>query len=104
MLSETLDDLKRCAVPTGAYKGKRFYRFVVTVELGANAHITLQTEAGPQYIVHARNGREALEYVATVEGWDKVPATTLRTVGPRGGVARRFIGWETAIGNRMLRG
>lgn len=93
------DVAANCAVPTGTYKGERFYRFRVYLKDGSKAHWTLAAEDCGFITVHARNAREALDFA---EREFNTPASTLFTVGPRGGLVHRFVSYERHIGRLVL--
>lgn len=90
-----------CAVPAGTYKGKRYYRYRVWLQDGSNAHATLQVQDCGYITVKAPTAKAALDYA---EREFNVPAATLTTVGPKGGIKERFVSWERHIGNQLLGG
>jgi len=98
----TYEDLRNgVAVPTGRYKGRRFYRFVVKVTDGEMASI-LQENHYPviaRVSVHARSAREAVAHVR--KDYVGKPCLTFETLGPRAGRYSEFQGWETAIAQTL---
>jgi len=82
----------------GKIAGKRAYRFPVEVHLNdSRACATLQ-------VLHSdcisHSAAEAANWAREIAGTR--PETEIIVYGPKGGETRRFIGWESAIGNRMI--
>lgn len=85
------------AVPTGKYRGKQFYRIPVRVVL-SNSRALTSVEHWT-YVI-APSATAAANYVRDACGLR--PETEIRAYGPKGGEIRRYVGWESAIGNRLL--
>ena len=87
------------AVPCGRYKGRRIYRFPVLIRF--NDSQRLETVAEIATTCMAATAAEAANWVR-----DQVatrPETEVLAIGPKGGKAKRYVGWESAIGSMLFR-
>ena len=91
----------RCAVPNGAYRGRKFYRIPVVVTFGERA-ATLQENDYPtiELEVIARTAAEAANLV--IDELAATPCVDVEAFGPQGGIAHRYHGWDTAIWHQMI--
>jgi hypothetical protein len=85
------------AVPAGRYKGRPIYRVPVTV---AAVDTDTLEERCLAFTVKARSAADAANHVRDMLA--TVPCVNITAIGPAGGVVRRYIGWESAIGARLL--
>ncbi len=82
--------------------GRPVFRFPVKVTFGETAALH-QVNHYPAGVVHviSRSAREAADLIYAEVAHR--PCTEIEVFGPKGGIAaRRWIGWETAIGNQMF--
>lgn len=80
------------------HQGQQFYRVPVRVLL--NNSTTLATAVRIVEVI-ARNAAEAANLVRDEYG--SRPETEIQAYGPRGGKVCRYVGWESAIANELLR-
>jgi hypothetical protein len=86
------------AVPCGSYRGRRCYRIPVTVDL--NDSQLCATIARLRFNVIAPTAAAAADW--TRDRFATRPETEIRATGPRGGVVKRFVGWQSAIGAELF--
>ena len=79
----------------GTYRGKPLYRIPVVVCL--NDSHTMRTKGRAWYEVLAHRADDAANLIRAE--WAHRPETEVIAFGPSGGRARRFIGWESAVGH-----
>jgi hypothetical protein len=80
----------------GTYKGRKVYRFPVTVRVFMGGFEWAEVEDK----VDAYTAAEAANHVR--DEWQTVPQVEVVAYGPKGGKTHRWIGWESAIGARMF--
>lgn len=84
------------AQPLGVYRGKRYYRVPVYVQLNLPEVFSHVTE---RHEVIASSAADAANYMRDIYSWR--PATEIFAYGPKGGKVHRYIGWFTAIGTAL---
>lgn len=86
------------AVPCGSYRGRRFYRIPVRVQL--NNSQQCRTVSEWTFNVIAPSAAAAANWAADRMRWRA--ETEIFATGPKGGIVKRYIGWHSAIGAELL--
>lgn len=81
----------------GSVGGRAVYRFPVRI-IRANSYALLQSVETVSVLAHSGRDAAALVY----RDLETRPETEIVAFGVKGGIAaRRYIGWESAIGNQL---
>lgn len=82
----------------GTYQGKRVYEFPVRVLL--NDSQRCRTLSTVESMVISTSAAEAANWVR--EQYSTRPETEILVYSVKGGVTRRYVGWESAMGSLLL--
>jgi hypothetical protein len=85
------------AVPAGRYKGCPVYRVPVTVEIVDTSSLDSERHA---FTVLATSAADAANWAR--DRFAEIPCSNITARGPRGGIVRRYVGWESAIAARLF--
>ena len=85
------------AIPCGAYKGRRFYRIPVAVSLNNSRALSSRVV---RFEVIAPSAADAANWAR--DQFATRAETEVYAKGPKGGIVKRYVGWESAIGAAMF--
>lgn len=91
-------ELQPVAVPVGKLQGRNVYRVPVTVQLNSSRLCT--TVARHRMTVLAYGAADAANYARNL--YATRAETEIFATGPRGGITKRYVGWESAIAAAMF--
>ena len=82
----------------GKVKGRSVKRFKVFVLCNNSRKLT--TERIETFSVLSYTAADAANYIRDKFAFR--PETEIQTMGPKGGIVSRYVGWETAVGNLIM--
>lgn len=88
----------RNAIPAGKYRGRMFYRVPVCVQFNDSRRCA--TIARLTVTVLAPSAADAANYMR--DAYATRPETEVFAKGPKGGIVKRYVGWESAIGATLF--